>query len=158
MSSVSQISWSYCSFSAFISELMLYFILRVLSIRSDPFQELSNLPGFVTPLHHAPGIRHHLETKSTSVQRKSGWPTLDGWVVESLKRNLFACRRCICNSSNLVIGSWEYNIISVAYIELNRLEIKWRKLEIFQSGREYFAIQLYREKNIALDSLKSKIN
>ena len=105
VSSVSQISWSYCSFSAFISELMLYFILRVLSIRSDPFQELSNLPGFVTPLHHAPGIRHHLETKSTSVQRKSGWPTLDGWVVESLKRNLFACRRCICNSSNLVIGS-----------------------------------------------------
>ena len=33
-------SWSYCSFSALISELMLYFTLRVLSIRSDPFQEL----------------------------------------------------------------------------------------------------------------------
>ena len=33
-------SWSYCSFSAFISELMLYFILRVLSIPSDHFQEL----------------------------------------------------------------------------------------------------------------------
>ena len=32
--------WSYCFDSAFISELMLYFILRVLSIPSDPFQEL----------------------------------------------------------------------------------------------------------------------
>ena len=35
-----KMSWSYCSFSALISEVMLYFTLWVLSIRSDPYQEL----------------------------------------------------------------------------------------------------------------------
>ena len=35
-----KVSWSYCSFSALISEVMLYFTLRALSIRSDPYQEL----------------------------------------------------------------------------------------------------------------------
>ena len=32
-------SWSYCSFSAFISELILYFISWALSIQTDPYHE-----------------------------------------------------------------------------------------------------------------------
>ena len=33
-------SWSFCYFSALISELMLYFILQALSIQTDPYQGL----------------------------------------------------------------------------------------------------------------------
>ena len=39
-------SWSYCFYSAFISELMLYFILRPLSIHSDPYQGLITCLSF----------------------------------------------------------------------------------------------------------------
>ena len=91
------ISWSTCSFPAFISEFDTNHIFRVLSIPSDPFQEL---PYQFRRVHLIPkttvSIRWSLLCENTEIciythinykiqiQRKTAFLSLVGWFVTSL--------------------------------------------------------------------------